>query len=372
MNAIVDTCIKNCIPNMDNALYVEHKIFFSPISAAFTFQYCHNYKSFDFYYIYEDELKENEQYYNIFAKIIKTKNAFVKLWTIWKYKNFPVVIDTDLCLSKLDKNNKNTISVIKSNKVYLFSIFDLKKIIYNSLNNNNFLFSEPMLIKNPYDNEPFAPHVLYNIYFFMKFRNIEINELFYYYYKFNFNIYMFKNKCTDVLRDNVIENLIQSEDINVLSLEITGMIHYYNTYASRERKICISDGFPSQILINALRPMLRIYFKSMFGLNENHTGFYIKEFFNVMFFFQKCNRKFGRKYYNCDYKNNTFQLESFYHIDFKPFDFIFTAEHMLIDVLCIFDAERLLEDEDEDENSHSENIESINNTETITMQFIML
>lgn len=370
MNTLVDICIKNCIPNINQTLYIEHKIFFSPISAAFTFKYCHKYKPLDFYYIYEDEMEDNELYYNIFAKIIKTKNAFIKLWTQWKYKYSPVIIDTDLCLSKLDKNNKNTISIMKSNKVYLFSIFDLKKIIYNSLNNNNFLFSEPILIKNPYDNQPFAPHDLYNIYFFMKFRNIEINELFYYYFKFNFNIYMFKNKCTDVLRDHVIENLTQSENINVVSSEITGMIEYYNYYASQSRKIYIADGFPLQILINALRPMLRIYFKSMFGLNESHTGFYIKEFFNVMFFFQKRNPKFGRKYYNCDFKNNIFQSGSFYHIDFKPFDFIFTSDYMLIDVLSIFDKERKLETEMD--NSNTLNNANTENTENISMQLIIL
>ena len=44
----------------------------------------------------------------------------------------------------------------------------LKKIVQKSLSNSDEMYSDPLPIKNPYNNLPFSKSNLYTLYFFIK------------------------------------------------------------------------------------------------------------------------------------------------------------------------------------------------------------
>jgi len=87
---------------------------------------------------------------DIYIKLLKTHNAFRRFVYLYKKRKFQTVIETDLLMNKIDSNSKNVLCIIQNQKKYLFYIFELLKIIYNSLSNSEFFFSEPLEIKNPY------------------------------------------------------------------------------------------------------------------------------------------------------------------------------------------------------------------------------
>ena len=69
-----------------------------------------------------------------------------------KYKGQQI----DLNFNELQENDKNSIILIHNKNKVLFNIFDLIKIICTSLSFECSFFSEPKLIKNPWDNSSFS------------------------------------------------------------------------------------------------------------------------------------------------------------------------------------------------------------------------
>ena len=138
------------------------------------------------------------------------------------------------------------------------------------------------------------------------------------------------------------------------------MINYYNFFASSKRKIHIEHDFPTDILILVMRPFLRLYFRGMFGLNTCNADFYLKEFFDKLFFFQMCNRKFGRIFHKCQLKsNNKFVFRTTYNQNSDQLSFLHNFK--LLDVFSIFEKERnedveISRDNDNDNDNDVDNI----------------
>ena len=92
------------------------------------------------------------EFMNYFCKIQKTYNILNRFVFNYKYKKAKVVTNTDMFLNTLHINDKNVICIFQDNSKYLFNINDLVKISYSSLTNAYMFFSEPLPIKNPYNN----------------------------------------------------------------------------------------------------------------------------------------------------------------------------------------------------------------------------
>jgi len=126
-------------------------------------------------FVFLDSIRNNKFYdnntktqlYDVFYKVQKKYHLLNRLAYRYKYRKAPIAIDTDLSLSDI-KNSHTTMTILQNNQKYLFTLFDLKKIIDASLSNSPYHFSQPLPIKNPYNNLPFDKATLYNIYFFMK------------------------------------------------------------------------------------------------------------------------------------------------------------------------------------------------------------
>lgn len=336
MSSLVLNCIQT-LNTVKKEQYYEYNIFFIPLANSLMFHYCSKYKCYHFYKRNEDEFNENAELFNIFRKVIKTQSSFKKLLRMWRQSKFEIVNETDMCLNILNKKNKYTICLKSENKKYFFSIFDLKKIIYNCLNQNVFLFSEPQPIRNPFSNTEFTQTDLYNIYFFMKYLNVEIHELFNQFFKVNFNLYNFKNTKKDLLRIEAINDKVNSYDDDILETEIYTMLANYNEFANEKNKYVLNDDFPQHVLVEAMRPFLRIYWKGLFCYNQEESSYYLKEYLNRLYFFKQLNPKFGRVYYKTN--GNKINTKT-YHTDYIPFLYNFTSNTPLIDILAIFDEEK--------------------------------
>lgn len=148
----------------------------------------HKFKFFQIYGLNVFTSKQDKSDFLLFfSKIQNLYNKLNKLVFNYKLKKAKIANHTDLCLSPINSIS-NVFKLHVKGTIYLFSVLDLKNIIQNSLSNTDLMFSVPLTIKNPYDNQPIDVYNLYNIYNFFKYNYINIPLIFQLYYLSNFNI----------------------------------------------------------------------------------------------------------------------------------------------------------------------------------------
>ena len=168
-------------------------------------------------------------YMDSFTKAQKLYYALNRFAYIWKLKNYKIGSNTDMYMNELNEHDKNVICIIQNNRKYLFTLFDLNRIIHKCLGEANDFYSTPLPCKNPFTNIPFTKCNLYNTYFAVKKSNIEISELFYYFYRSDFSLRHYIDKYETILRDYNIKNYCQlDEDKDDIYESIDEMIFHYN------------------------------------------------------------------------------------------------------------------------------------------------
>jgi hypothetical protein len=243
---------------------------------------------------------KKEKFINYFCKVQKTYNALNKCLLIYKFKKSKTVVNTDMALNEININEKNIICLFQDDVKYLFNINDLINIINSSLTNNYLFFSEPLCVKNPYNNLPFSKSTLYNIYLFIKFKTHILPILFFNFFYCDFNLECFKIKYEYLLRQYTIENYVYKSPSNILVKEIKKMIYSFNNNCIRcklKNRILIDENFPSDKLIKIMRPYLLIYIHSLFSLLP-YKKIEMKNMLKILLIrFNKFNPQFGRRKY---------------------------------------------------------------------------
>ena len=249
--------------------------------------------------------KKEEEFINYFCKIQKTYNLLNRLVYNYKYKKAKIVVNTDMGLNELTPNAKNVICILNNGSKYLFHINDIIKIINTSLTNSHMFFSEPLSIKNPYNNLPFDKSTLYNIYFFIRFNTNYYPELLFKFFDIDFNLTIFKNKNEYLLRENAINNFVYKSTSKILVDEINDMISDYN-FLYKRNKILIDDDFPKDKLIKIFQPYLLLYATAQYAFLKHKKTEAIFFFKLSLKSFQTFNPQFGRKKYRLiiGYKKN--------------------------------------------------------------------
>ena len=241
---------------------------------------------------------KKELFIDYFCKVQKTYKALNKFLYIYKFKKSKIVVNTDMALNQIYINQKNIICLFQNDVKYLFNVNDLINIINTSLTNNHLFFSEPLCVKNPYNNLPFSKSTLYNIYLFIKFKTYFLPVLFFNFFYCDFNLECFKNKHEYLLRQHSIENYVYKSPSNILVKEIKKMIKSFNNNCIKRNlkyKILIDEDFPSDTLIKIMRPYLLIDFYSNYSL-LNYKKIEMSNILKVLLIrFNKFNPQFGRK-----------------------------------------------------------------------------
>jgi hypothetical protein len=240
----------------------------------------------------------NEEFIDYFKKIQKTYNAFSRFSFIYRYKKAKLMVDTDLILNEISENNKFVYCLFQNNCKYLFKIHELIKIINNSIANSYHFFSTPIPIKNPYNNIILNKSTLYNIYFFIKSNTLLQPELFYYFFKTNFNIVKFNSEYQNLLRNFAIKNYLNNHSKHVIYDDIEYMINEYNELVKyRKHQIIVDHTFPKDLLIEIMTPYLLLFIKSHYSFMYSDKLIAKKLLEQKLYEFSKFNPQFGRKIY---------------------------------------------------------------------------
>jgi hypothetical protein len=235
------------------------------------------------------ELKE--KIITTFSNAQKKYFSFSNFAKLYRYKRYKTVVSNDLSLNPLDINDINTFVLIQTKSVYLFHLNDLIHIIETAITNAPNFFTEPLLPKNPYNNETFNISTLYNIYFKMKDTPRLISILFHLFFMEGFNTDLFNKKNEGLLRQTAIEKYIMNSPANTLYKSVILMLKE-NFYT---RKLQIHNDFPKTLLVDIFRPFLLYYYIFYYDLNHDRKYSHNAILSRKLKIFYDFNNFFGRK-----------------------------------------------------------------------------
>jgi hypothetical protein len=218
-------------------------------------------------------------------------------------------------MNKMNKFDKHVFSLFQDGNIYLFNIRELVKIIQYSISNSNDFFSEPLPIKNPYNNVLLNKSALYNIYFFVKFHTLINAELFTIFFKSNFNLLFFRNKYKYILREQAINNYFAKETTQLYE-DTLDMIHYYNQhlhFLEKTHQLKIDSTFPKNTLVKIMKPYLKLYLTYLYSYVDTESIRAENELIIRLKKFSEFNPNFGKTtlLYTTTIVGNPFCIENF-------------------------------------------------------------
>ena len=252
--------------------------------------------------IFKENIDIEIQFY---YKIQKMYHGFNKLGLIWKYKHCKKYdINEDLELTNFSNiKERHKILLLEDNVIYKFNVKNLIKIIINGLTNNEDLCCIPIKIKNPYTNNFFKKSSLYKIYFKIKETNIVIPELFYLFFKSEFEIKIFLMNYESNIKSYLIKNFNKT-------LTHEEKEEYIRDMLETQTNLTLHKEFPADILIKTFYPILNIYLYSKYSLNPNKRISSRKLLNACLRPFNKKECLYGRKIYF----DNKFDKSKYYFV----------------------------------------------------------
>lgn len=290
----------------DSIAYI-HKLFFQLLLLDTNKKISISEKYNFFYYTINNFLmpiEYLEEFINYFCKIQRTYKLLNSFIAIYKYKKAKIVVNVDMCLNEININDKNVICILHYNSKYLFHINDLINIINTALTNSRNFFSEPVSIKNPYNNLPFEKSTLYNIYFYIKYHTHFQPKFFNNFFDCDFNLNIFAQQNEYLLREYIINNYVYKSTAVVLKKEIDSMLIMFNrkyVYEKHKYNIKIDKSFPVNKLIKIMQPYLLLYCISHYSLLEYRRKEAAQCLNKKLISFYKFNPLFGRKKYKIEF-----------------------------------------------------------------------
>lgn len=281
-----------------------------------------------------------------FARMQKVYYGFVKLAHIYKFKKAKVQVTTDLCMNDLNPKSSNVFILQQNNSKYYFSIKDLINMFNRNLSNCIDFAPEPIITKNPYNNLMLSNTELYNIYFFMRWNNCVVPELFQAYFISNFNMKTFRYNYEFNIINTYIKNYIYNAHHDTLYPIFKSMFFECKCIT---KKLRIDDEFPKDKLMNIMKPYLHLYYTWIHATNGTYkqcnAEYTLKRKLRLFINF---NPKFGRKMYNV--KRTIFNKRKIEHyFDDKHMNFYKEYDESLINKPVLPRAMRLYVYEDEDD-----------------------
>lgn len=291
-------------------------------------------------------VETREEVFNIFNKIQSVYHKLSRLAFLYKYKKSAVKIDSDVFLTPILENQRNTMTILQNGYKYIFTLTDIINIINSCLGNTEYFFASPHVIKNPYNNIPFSKATLYNIYYKIKASNYIMPILFQAFFLENFNLCQYALNNESIIREYSIKKHIDSGREKVLCKEIILMLKS-NHYGKR---IHIDTDFPKKVLLNVMKPYLQLHYLGNYSVDYSKRILKQKELDLRLSNFVKHNQFFGRKtikLHKCIFtgkKCSTITFNESY-IPFYKTDKRFYVDHVIVN----YNEEDDDEDSDEDD-----------------------
>lgn len=260
-----------------------------------------------------------------FYKIQKNYFSLLKFIYICKNKILIPTNKEDLLGNELNKHD--SFNHIENNKLYLFSYSDILNLFINNICYcDNYFFSYPKHICNPYTQGRFTTTNLYNMYFFIKkncilYSKIHIIDSFFHH---NFNLIDFSKNNESLITKQNIKRFVINEPNAVLYPFIKELIKYSNSVILNKTKYCIhiDEEFPKKLLCDIFRPYLYNFLNNKYTCDNVFRYFCFSKLNQQIIRFAKNSHTFGRRIFkrNCPKESKIRFITK--HIDFYKNDII--------------------------------------------------
>jgi hypothetical protein len=235
--------------------------------------------------------KTKRQFMNNISKTQRAYRGFSKLVSLYKYKKAETQITTNMMYDEIEPGHRDTIELYQEGSRYLFTKYDLSRIINVSLTNSPYYFAEPLVIRNPYNNVPFSKSILYTIYFRMIDNPLKFPVLFHNFVWLDFDLDLFRAENECLIREQYFREYIYNATYITMNNEIRSMI---KTHC--RSNIHVEKDFPIKDLIHIFRPYYYLYLVSQYhicGLEKRRMAAdYLSEKLYELYIY---NPLFGRK-----------------------------------------------------------------------------
>ena len=252
------------------------------------------------------QIDQIDAIYSVFITAWRHYRILTRFANKWRHLHTPLHNDSDLYLNPILPHPTNNMSILQNGQKYIFTAGNLINITNGALGNAPMFFAEPLAIKNPYNNIPFSKSILYNMYFFLKQTTFIMPNLFHMYFKCNFDLREFRDKNEGLLRDYALDAFIKNTPTETLAGYIRSMLQ------KRRFRCIIHDEFPTELLVEIFRPYLRLYYISMYALEQQKQNNADYELTKRLNYFSQYNRLFGRKYFYRELGKRRFRFNDKY------------------------------------------------------------
>ena len=217
--------------------------------------------------------------------------AFAKFARIFRMRRTNVHIDFDLYMNPLSPTSRNTFVLLDNDKIYYFSLADLSHLLTEALTYSHLFCSEPLTVKNPYNNLPFNVSTLYNIYFQMMSAMFVIPKFIRRYFECGFNIYLFKKHNESELREHIVRQYVVKTDPTII---VPDIIHMLKRFDMRTH-LYIDPEFPQNVLVDAMKPYITLYYLMKYTSDHIRRHQYTNDLRAHLKKFIELNPGFGRR-----------------------------------------------------------------------------
>ena len=232
-----------------------------------------------------------ERFLKLYNILRRTYRAFNLLARIWRIKRIPVRQKTDLYMNELDPTHPNTFQLVQPNGVYYFAMNNLVRIIVDSITNQNGMFVEPLIAKNPYTNTPLTKTEIFNIYFALRTKGTKIPEFLQKFYDCELNIYEFRLRHETELRDYGIKQYVKTAPTNELYNDLCDMLELNKM----KKRICVDPGFSKKEFVKTMMPYLEMYFLGRYSFSSTTRLYANKKLKMHLKQFAEKNPIYGKK-----------------------------------------------------------------------------
>lgn len=193
---------------------------------------------------------------DIFQKTQRTYLALVHFANIVRHKIGKEKIETDLRMESIDIRSKYSMCLYHSGSKYFFVLSDLNNIIQTAITHSHNFFPNPLRPKNPFNNLPFTPTNLYNIYFHIKSAFTTVPQWIHLFFLNEFSLDAFVLDNEQILREQYIKNYVNNSSVNVLYDDLNEI---FLLYKRTFNDVNIHEDFPRKDLIQIFRPYIYLY-----------------------------------------------------------------------------------------------------------------
>jgi hypothetical protein len=193
----------------------------------------------------------------MFCRVQRAYYGFARLARIWRLRKSPVQISCDLFMTPLDPSHKHTFQLLQQNNIYYFSTRDLCKLITNSITNSAFLFSDPKVAKNPYNNIVFSKADLYNMYWKIRESMCIVPTIIDLWFRYGFDVYKLRKCHEHEFAEYAINNYVNTLSVVQMCEEIYEMIYSLHF----QEVIQPIPTFSAERFSADFKPYLRLFLK---------------------------------------------------------------------------------------------------------------